>query len=496
MPGGEKRKKKGYTALELDVSGSDDDFSDQENSPPSWCHGVMKVKEDEEDDEEDEEDERDEKKKKERYNHITETLGLDELQKNVTKRHFCFFCKKPKSRVQKHWRVVHKKEPEIEEILKLPVESKQRKAKEIELKRLGDYENNQSVEKLDKGTYAPHRRPTKGQNMTCQDYIPCPGCSKFLTKGYLTKHIKSGKCPKSKGKAKNIIQQAAVAVKHKNHEISDELASVLQTLRRDEVTSAIMADQQILNYGQDLLDKQLDLERMTRYIRSALRQAGKFVLKLREELESPKGTMATMILPVNWDTIVIAAKDFQSLGFTLKIGAIIVKMAKQMRAQAQITEDEDREKKMTAILQLHEGRWGNKVSSKLLKKMKRDKLNKRTIHVSDSDLNKFNTGLKSLIKQGTEKLRLENDPKAALDLISACMTYTISLNRRRSGEVGWMKLSDFLQSKENQDAMKDEDIYKRLDLIEKRLCDEFFLAKIVGKSETFTDKQIYGTKRA
>ena len=176
------------------------------------------------------------------------------------------------------------------------------------------FRHNQAVWRGDiGGKIVPRRRydPSK-ETVEAIEFIACKFCFASVKKDHLPKHLDgckfAGESPKLE--KRNIVQKSQVKMKVDAGQIGEELGNVLSGLKNDKVTHCIMNDNLILNYGQFLVDKQLDTEinRYKYYIKQKLRQTADFLIALREETGHFKATLKSFFRPDYFDTMHTAPK--------------------------------------------------------------------------------------------------------------------------------------------------------------------------------------------
>ena len=113
------------------------------------------------------------------------TVAAEVSDKKSNKRHACVYCQKLVLKVARHMTRNHTNEVEVNQILSMPVGSKERRSAWGKLLKEGDFAHNFEAVKDKKGTVIPQYR-TKTSNV--DNLVPCPDCKGMYTKKYLYQH--------------------------------------------------------------------------------------------------------------------------------------------------------------------------------------------------------------------------------------------------------------------------------------------------------------------
>ena len=139
-------------------------------------------------------DEAEQLKKKVRLDQCkTRTIRENGVKRKVTsysKYQACYYCDKLVSKISKHLPSHHKKEPEVVEMMALPLKSKERRQKCKLLTNWGNYKHNRQVLRRGKGKIIVAKRPSPGQEVSFFRFYPCSHCLAFINRSELWRHVK------------------------------------------------------------------------------------------------------------------------------------------------------------------------------------------------------------------------------------------------------------------------------------------------------------------
>ena len=143
--------------------------------------------------------------------------------KAFKKTSWCLFCNEEFIKLPRHLQTAHKQEAEVEALMKLPKRSKEKDHALALLKNRGNYHHNMEVVKKGSGLFMVTRRPPPGQQISHDDYVPCPQCFEFLQKQMFKRHVKEGCQKKKEFNSTRKLRQEAESMMLEYRGISQEM---------------------------------------------------------------------------------------------------------------------------------------------------------------------------------------------------------------------------------------------------------------------------------
>ena len=133
------------------------------------------------------------------YNTIQ--ISFDHLEKHkLDKQHYCLFCAKPQTKLERHLLKQHSDEPEM-----LPYHSAAKAKKKSELSKLrnlGNFQHNKKVLEQGSGSLVVKRKRKTGTETTKDDFVPCNRCYGFFLRKEIWRHHCLNEGVSKKGLAK------------------------------------------------------------------------------------------------------------------------------------------------------------------------------------------------------------------------------------------------------------------------------------------------------
>ncbi|KAG5873093.1 hypothetical protein JTB14_035245 [Gonioctena quinquepunctata] len=203
--------------------------------------------------------------------------------------------------------------------------------------------------------------------------------------------------------------------------------------------------------------------------------------------------MTDALLPKNFDIIIHAIKKLctKSTGtpqvylipsLALKLGHSLRKCAQIIRGKALREGDLTIDREMKGFLDIMEFEWKNRVSSAALKTMVDRKMDCAHLLPVTEDIMKLNDFLDSLIEIYTNNLIDQVDiSRSWQKLTSAVLARIIIFNKRRSGEVARMTLTQYVCRPDWKDQSTTE-LKASLNDLERTLADRLAVVEVQGKS--------------
>jgi hypothetical protein len=223
-----------------------------------------------------------------------------------------------------------------------------------------------------------------------------------------------------------------------------------------------------------------------------MRLLGKLKLAALQTLQSQLSLMEC-IDGLHFDTLVQATVQlccpevdsrgrnlFKTPSIGLRLGHVLLKCAHIKRGMGIRRNDNDMRSEAERFIELHNGEWTDKVSSRALTTLQLKKDAKIEILPSTSDLVKLQSFQSSEIQKATDQLLVSPNYHRWRSLAEMTLSRIIVFNKRRGGEVSKLLLSSYV---ERPDWKKEcnKDLIDTLKPIEKQLLNRMDLVFIPGK---------------
>ncbi|XP_049327921.1 uncharacterized protein LOC125787558 [Astyanax mexicanus] len=403
------------------------------------------------------------------------------------KRHYCVYCLKPFAKMARHLQGAHKNESDVAKALSFSKGSSERKKQLDYIRNKGNYIHNATVMESGKGKLVPFKRPPKDEQGN--DFMHCAYCQGLFTRKVLWRHMRS--CQFKPGSVvpkpgKNRVQSMCTYTGPVPSHISKQLWKVISAMNPDPVTDIIKTDQAIIDVGQHLLNKGGLSAKNQQYVREKMREMGRLMCSARRVTSLKK--MEDLINPQNYMETVEAVRitcgfnnetnKFSVPSLANKLGNVLVKVSKLLKAQGLITDNKELVKNASEFQEVHREKWNEMISSAALRNIREAKWNVPTLMPFTEDVQKLHAYLSQVQDEWYNSLTESPCTKAWMELAKVCLTQIILFNRRREGEVASMPLSAYL-SRDTTDPH--EDVDWALSEVEKKLCRHFSRIIIRGK---------------
>lgn len=421
------------------------------------------------------------------------------------KRDFCPFCYKEITHFARHVQRNHKEVPKVQKILSLSKGS-------IERKQLWDClrkEGNFYLFKEDKKVIAV-RRPAQKEienSKTFDDFAVCEFCRGVYKKKTLYRHVNI--CPgrivekQKKGRCYALTQsQTFLAAARCQNEFltkSRLKKEVFCIMRADNVSAVAKNDSLICLFGERHLKKHKRAQIAT-VTSNKMREVARLLIALRTI--TPIKQMIDAIKPEYYNNLVTATKvisGYNPTDKTFKASSLALHMGTTLKGLCDTVEScvlqksslfsfENPDLVLNNIKRLHTliaNEWTNDIASIALKDMTEKHWEKPQIIPVTSDIIKFNNFVKNEVKTAAARLNdmIEEKNKTKTDLekkefnslykklTKGIMALVLVLNRKRVGEIQYLKKSTY--SKSFSDSIIQEEMLKSLSPSEKILCKNF-----------------------
>ncbi|KAG5863329.1 hypothetical protein JTB14_004960 [Gonioctena quinquepunctata] len=348
----------------------------------------------------------------------------------------------------------------------MPVKSKERK------QALDLLKGSTNFELYLKGTIRPKKQRTEDNNM---EYYPCIYCKVLYSKRYLYRHAKI--CPikkKSTGsntKSQHIaLSQTAVACALDTADVISKLhikEQVFNMMRGDEISFVAKKDLLIAHYGESYLKSQ-KRERKEYSCSNRMRELARLLITYRTSINDQNVSFKDLLHPEKFDEVVSATrklagfdpinKTYEAPSIALHMGTalkiisdelihLIVKhspgfLCKSPEKSLEWREDVKKLKKLV------ETRWNTEISSVANKDLNEKRWQKPLLVPLVNDVKMFREKTLEYAKE-CEKQFLDNtDTDETYKLLVYCtMALLILFNRRRIGDVQYLKINNYLSER-------------------------------------------------
>lgn len=399
----------------------------------------------------------------------------------------CNFCEKvsTSTNIAKHMLGVHKKEPEVAEIL-----SKQKRSKErfllIEKQRnMGNYKHNCEVIKSQKGKIIPWRAPS--EHVSADSYGPCEFCLGFFLKKELWRHQNKCKFKVTTSKGRKVIARSNMLLPAQVECSLGLRDNIFGTMTGDDLPLVARNDELIVMYSEKLYEMHSHLKHRRNFIRQKIRRLARFLLAARDA-DSSITNLRSCILPCKFPVLIStirkmcgyssAVNSFQNPSLAKNMGPALKTCASVLRSVALIKGDTVLRQQTEDFIDLCESQWRS-ISSAATSTLERKNWNKPHILPLTEDIRRVTQSLKEEREKCMEHLRDHVTTSGWHELAKASLANVILFNRRRSGEAARMLVSHYEQAATN--TVPQDDVLEALSDIEIKLASNFRRVEMPGK---------------
>ncbi|XP_058491567.1 uncharacterized protein LOC131463693 [Solea solea] len=407
--------------------------------------------------------------------------------RDYNKKNYCLFCSQPQTKLSRHLERVHSDRAEVAVAFQYPVMSRERKKIWRNLMNQGNFIHNKDVLRTGKGLLAVQKRPPKPG--TAKDFLHCLHCHGLFLRKALNKHMR--KCPE-KVKTENESQYgnkrvaSRCALEILDLGISDGFKSILCEMIYDDVTQAVIDDEILLQFGEQMFNHYGADVKKHDYIRQNLRQIARLVLEAQKT--TPLRNLEDFFYPSSFRHVVSAVKvlagydpetkTFRVPTLALKLGYHLQKACSIVESNAVKSGDENLAKSAQNFLSVYQKKWNMLVSSGALKDIKETKMSTDKEVPFAQDVKLLNSHLET-VHELAEKTLIDNTTvENYAALAKVLLARAIVFNRRKPGEVATIQLTSFMSRKKSE--MLDNMDVAVTDL-ERRMCGFFTRIDIRGK---------------
>ncbi|XP_051173700.1 uncharacterized protein LOC127289663 [Leptopilina boulardi] len=375
-----------------------------------------------------------------------------------SKKYFCIYCKKLKTKMARHLEMVHKNEDEVKKFTVLPKNNKERKAIIETIVNKGSHMYNTSSVYNSNNELIVSRRPNIKFEKSASDFGACKSCKGFFSKGSLRHHVQ--KCTGINHKNdRQVLVFSRRIIGRVHEECNHTLAKyIFPRMKEDNVVRKIRYDRLIALYGNTLCDRYRTSAHHQPFIRSQLRIIGRFLLEVDkllnrsisfEEVMDPEHYRVVAVAVENVAVLTENKKYYKTPSNASNLGTIIKKAADVLIADFSETQMKQQREKPIVL-------------------------------PSKSDINKFNLFMKRKHEAAVKALKNEFSYHNWLELIKTSIILIITFCRRRPGEIERATIAEY----RTYDALNktvNKDIYNTLSSRNKEIAERYVRFTIRGK---------------
>ncbi|XP_075960564.1 uncharacterized protein LOC142964226 [Anarhichas minor] len=404
------------------------------------------------------------------------------------RRNYCLFCTNPLSKMSRHLERIHSDKPEVAAAFQYPKNSRERQKVWNRLINQGNFAHNKEVMKTGMGQLVSRKRPKKTQR--AKDFLHCLYCRGLFIKTAMHRHMKS--CPEKVtnedepeiGRKRIALQCVLETVEDLG--ISDGFKSLLSPMVFDDVTQAIMADEIILQFGEDLFNQDGSNPKKHPYIRQNLRQIARLVLEAQNI--TPLKKLEDFFLPLSFPHVVSAVnalagynpetKTYGIPSLAIKLGYDLQKTCSIVEGNAVKRGDASLAESARNFLAVYQEKWNGLVSAGALLAIRETKLNREKKVPFAQDVKRLNSHMENVHLLAEQNLRDAKSAENYAALAKVTLARTILFNRRSLAEIASMELTAF-KSRKKSNSQDGLDI--SVSDLERNMCEFFTRVDVRGK---------------
>ena len=415
----------------------------------------------------------------------------NERSRKWDKVYYCPFCDIPQKKLPRHLSTKHSDELQVQDYLRETDEIK-KTAKLCLLRNHGNHKHNCNVLRSGQGTLIVTYRP-KG-DVNPEDYGPCDKCFAYIARRDLWRH--SCKMDPKSSEDRPPRKRRAISSKlllPPPPGLTEEMNEMIARMRADDVTRVIKNDSLIKALGEKLYAKLGYDKHQENYMRCKLREIARLLINYRIDSNDENAKLEDCINPTKFRLLLTSVKnvagfDNQKQNYSipslaLKLGHSLRKCAKICEGQAIECGDVDKQKRAKEFTKLMDINWTEEMSTHALRTLSDAKRNRPRILPLADDVHVISDFLCRKGRQAATQLTAEAvSPDTRLqywaNLRDIVLTRLILFNRRRQGEVSYLKLEEYQKIEQGG---KDGFIMNHLSPLEKQLCKYFSRVEVRGK---------------
>lgn len=375
-----------------------------------------------------------------------------------------------------------------------PKKSSARKIGLDKIRKTGNFYHNAKVRELGEGDFLVVKRPSskKQENYSFKHFAPCVFCKGYYLDTDIWQHYK--KCSLKDNvtfdanecdtittigslRASRILAESMSP----SNDVATKKGELFATMKSDDITRACKDDAIISAFGLRMFASK-GPQQIT-YIRCKMREMARLLLKVREEINDSNINLKDVLKPDKFENIINAIYteckysqrnqngNFEIPSLALKIGQSLRKCCYIKLSQCIKEEDENGEKETEKLIKLLLMEYSDRVSSIALQTLNSSRRQKPKSLPLTNDVVKFQKFIQEKVISLSQELTTckdENFASVFASLTKAALARVITFNKRRSGEVALMTLSDFINR--NSGGTEISDITKMLCPSEQQLA--------------------------
>ncbi|CAG9773450.1 unnamed protein product [Ceutorhynchus assimilis] len=415
----------------------------------------------------------------------------------------CPYCMCEVTQFPRHLERNHPEEGAVKEVLSLPNSNKKRKILLDSIRRQGNYVRHKSEDVI-----RPIRRPRDTEDnpdLKNGTYLPCDYCLGFFKRDYIRRHRKqcllhNATDDRTQDSLHRINHLSKVQLftictgPYKDFYDSLQLKKeVFPIMRNDDISKAAMSGVLICSFGESQLKKHRRTQ-IKNVISNKLREMGRLLIELRKSCGAKQ--LIDILKPEYFDNFVAATKVLSGFDIntkTFRAGSLALHMGTNLKyicdtatkliiKKSKLLPCENTEqclkevKRLKALIQQN---WNTEISSIALKDLNEKNWQKPKLLPLTSDLMVFQKYVMDKAHGAFRNINNSENIDRNYRILAECvLALTLLLNRKRVGEIQYLKLSVYCSSENNESS---SELLDSLSESEKILSKKFMRVVTGGK---------------
>ncbi|KAK0166570.1 hypothetical protein PV327_004064 [Microctonus hyperodae] len=406
----------------------------------------------------------------------------------TTKNDFCIYCKKLVTQFGRHLLTKdHRNEEDVKLFMKYPRKSTIRKQLISKIQRKGNFLHNTNPD-YNTGILITARRQQSNSKNNSQDYIVCTHCQGSFSKRTIRLHYE--KCNTNHRKGVREISAMGRRMSAYVHASANYTLKkvIIPGMHDDAVTRAIKYDELIILAGNQFCES-YTRDQHVELIRGHLRLLGRLKLAMiakNPAIEELNEMFDTKNYQIFKDAIrSVAQYDVKKRVYgapanATMLGTLVKKLGKIWNAQCTLKEDWETQKKYQNFLSVFDYDFPTTINKKVIEEQTNRKRENTVILPMKEDIKKLYDHLKQICNEAVEKLEENFNYTTWKNLSEACLILLQMFNRRRSGEIERLLITDY-QKQESIDENMSHEYLSKLSKKSRALAKKFVRITIRGK---------------
>nr|XP_043879455.1 uncharacterized protein LOC122767933 isoform X2 [Solea senegalensis] len=398
------------------------------------------------------------------------------------KKQYCFYCKKPISKLARHLESVHSNQPDVAKALSFNKKSRKRRELFRCLKKRGNFDHNATVASDGAGEWVPCRRPSSAKRS--DHFSHCKYCQGLYARDCLWRHVR--RCPQRSVEEFPTGQKRIRIDLPKPHEIHEAVWKIACEMNQDEISLVVRSEREILRLGESLYNARKPHERRNDYIRQKMREMARLLITARAT--TPLKCTEDLVMPSNFRHVIQAVRavagyeldsnSYKIPSLALKLGHSLAKVAGIVQCNAIIENRHEVAELAKQFATLYEKKWTESISGAALGTLQQAKWNKPLVLPFTQDVTLMHRFLAIECAKCMKDVEERPDSTSFGNLAKVTLTQVVLFNRKRQGEVSKMELQTFTSRNRTE---LNPDIMMGLTELEKNLAKHFDRVEIRGK---------------